>query len=237
MQVIIKRHKKGESESKFETYQYNGERHISVLSLIDKINDSNSLAENFSPIKYDCSCEQGLCGACAMIVNDTITLGCKAFLDELVDKNDRIQIEPLTKFDVVEDLIVDRSILYKTVSEMKLWIEEDATHNLKLVKKQYAAAQCLFCGCCLEACPNYTKGDSFAGAIGAMEMVNNFGKIMHSKHKKEVKKEYNLHFYKDCSKVGACEKVCPAGIPTLSLISEANRESVWEVWKLKGEKK
>lgn len=230
MQIIIKRQKSPAEKPRIENYNYDDEKHISVLQLLEKINEDNVNKPFFEPIKYECSCEQGLCGACAMVVNKNPMLGCKAFLDNCVDKDDKILIEPLSKFMVVEDLIVDRSILLKTVSEMKIWLEKDSVKNKNLEKKQYLAAQCLFCGCCLEACPNYTNGDTFAGAVGALAMANDYGKVPMSDHKRKIKKEYFVHFFNDCSKVGACEKVCPSDIPTLSLISEANRESVWGIW-------
>ena len=231
MKIIVKRQKDSETEPRLEVFYYEGNRHISVLSLINNINETNIGNPDFKPIKYECSCEQGLCGACAMVINNRITLGCKAFLDEFVDKKECIFIEPLSKFPIVEDLVVDRSILIRTRCEMKQWLESESKYDSKLQKKQYIAAECLSCGCCLEACPNYTENDLFSGAIGALDMVNIYGKEQLSEHREVLKKEYTNRFYRDCSKVGACQKVCPMGIPTVSMISEANRESIWGIWK------
>ena len=62
------------------------------------------------PIRFDCSCLQKKCGACAMVINGRPRLACDAALKEFVKKG-QVRLEPLRKFPVVADLIVDRSIL------------------------------------------------------------------------------------------------------------------------------
>jgi succinate dehydrogenase / fumarate reductase iron-sulfur subunit len=233
MNIIIDRKEDKYSASYTETFEYNGDRHVSVINLLDIINsnhpEKNSDGTVWRLVKYDCSCEQGLCGACAMVINGHPGLACQTFCDEAAVR-DTIRIQPLSKFPVVCDLVTDRSILSESLKQMKVWIEGDAQIPASSGKKntsQYEAAQCLMCGCCLEVCPNYAPGSIFTGAFGAVNAMNAMKKNENGKHLEEMRNSYKKRFYSTCSKSGACEKICPAGLSAMTLISEGNRMSIW----------
>ena len=229
--------KKGrDSESYTQSYVYEGNCHISIVEMIEYINNhppkSDYQNEAYRPISYESSCEQGLCGSCAMVINGKPVLACETFCDEAADMDGHITVEPLSKFPVVCDLVVDRSEIFETMKRMKLWVEGDAAVSPSTLPLQYKAAQCLLCGCCLEACPNYAPGDFFAGAAGAVNTMNTLKLNNKSEHKDEIKKQYKDRVFKTCTKSRSCEMVCPAEIPTMTLISEANRLSVWKLWQI-----
>ena len=50
---------------------------------------------------------QAVCGGCAMVINGVPALDCSTFADEV--KGNELILEPLSKFPVVADLIVDHS--------------------------------------------------------------------------------------------------------------------------------
>ncbi len=241
IKVIVKRQVNSSLEPYHEEYAYDGSPHISVLNLLEYINMNMArLAEKAGAnrkLQYQSSCEQGLCGACAMVINGTPGLACRTFCHDIVDKSGCILLEPLSKFPVVSDLIVDRSIIYESMKELKLWVEGNAVYRAKSHNNQYQAAQCLQCGCCLEVCPSYARNDLFVGPVGAVNAMNVFQMSQQSEHKQDVKKQYKKKFYGDCVKTGACEKICPAEIPVLGVISESNYVSVWKIWQLFGSAK
>ena len=109
------------------------------------------------PIAWECGCEQKKCGACAMVINDVPRLACSAFLGE-IGNNNQIILEPLSKFPIVEDLIVDRSSMFIVLKNLKLWLEEEANISQWSHEAQYPSSRCIMCGCCLEICPNYKAG-------------------------------------------------------------------------------
>ncbi len=236
LNICFHRQENKESKQYIQDYVYEGNCHISVLNLIEHFNNhppqNDKTCGSFRPISYESSCEQGLCGACAMVVNDTPVLACQTFCDEIATKDGRITIEPLSKFPIICDFIVDRNEMFEAMKRMKLWVEGSARFSKSTYSLQYQASQCLQCGCCLEVCPNYAKGDLFAGAVGALNAMNILKLNSNSEHKQEIKKEYKNKVYSICTKIGACEKVCPANLPTMTLMSEANRLSVWKLWQL-----
>ena len=210
----------------YQIFDYEGDLNISVITLLEKIDN---------PIEYSCSCLQGICGACAMIINSQPKLACKTFLNEeqTVKEHNQITIEPLSKFPLIKDLKVDRSILFDVMKDCELWLENDSKYNPKDYDFEYEMSLCLMCGCCTEACPNYKLGD-FVGAQVAVSASKLINQESDEKHLKNMKNKYKKRFFSHCVKSIACEDVCPMKIPTQRAISKMNRKSVWRIWQLLG---
>ena len=64
------------------------------------------------------------CGACAMRINGLPRLACSVFLRDC--KGSVVTLEPLSKFPLVKDLVVDRSVIFEALKRTKLWLEGDA---------------------------------------------------------------------------------------------------------------
>ncbi len=218
MVVKIKRQKNRDSKAYWQYFEYSGDVNTTVAAVLDFLNYSDDLYDidgNYAPrIRWECSCLQKVCGACAMVINGKPSLACNTFLDKM--KGKELVLEPLSKFPVVADLITDRSIIDNNLRQVQLYIGERDENDGGLYELQYTAAKCLKCGLCLEICPNYIKGDNFFGALFANDTF-----LTHSlskNRKKELKREYTKHFSSGCSKALSCESICPTGISTLSSI-------------------
>ena len=205
----------------YQTFNYDGDMNISVVTLLERLD---------RPIEYSCSCLQGICGACAMVINSQPRLACKTFLDDVIE-NDQVIIEPLSKFPLVKDLKVDRSILFDAMTDCELWLENDSEYHPKDLDFEYEMSLCLMCGCCTEVCPNYKLGD-FVGAQAAVSASKLINQESDKEHLKSMKKKYKKRFFSHCVKSLSCEDVCPMGIPTQRAISKMNRKSVWRIWQL-----
>ena len=208
----------------FKTFDYNGDLNISVITLLEKLD---------FPIEYSCSCLQGICGACAMVINSQPKLACKTFVNEerMVIEYGEITIEPLSKFPLVRDLKVDRSVLFDVMADCELWLESDSKYDSNNLDFEYEMSLCLMCGCCSEVCPNYGPGD-FAGAHAAVSASKLINQESDEKHLKSIKNNYKKRFFSHCVKSTSCEDVCPMEIPTQRAISKMNRKSVWRIWQL-----
>ena len=163
---------------------------------------------------------QAVCGGCAMVINGVPALACATFADEV--KGKELVLEPLSKFPVVADLIVDRSIIYEHLNRAKAFLECSAETDKRQHQQQYSVAKCLKCGLCLEVCPNYHPGGEFYGAILANE---SYLIASQSPNKKpQVIQEYKKHFGAGCSKALSCQSVCPMEIETITSIIKMNRK-------------
>ena len=224
MIVKIKRQRDADSPSYWQSFLYNGPKHVTVSAVLDALNNTDDLYDidgNPAPrIRWECSCMQAVCGGCAVVINGVPALACATYIDEVKGKT--LTIAPLSKFPVIADLIVDRSVIYDNLIKAKAYLDSIATSDKKQRDQQYSVAKCLKCGLCLEVCPNYRLGGEFFGAVFANESY-----LLHSQSVSEntnLVHAYKKHFGAGCSKALYCQKVCPVGIETLTSIMRMNRK-------------
>src|ERR1700740_1226206 len=80
-----------------------------------------------TPIAYDSNCLEEVCGSCAMLINGKARMGCSALVDKL---EQTVRVEPFSKFPVVRDLAVDRSVIFENLKAVKAWVPVDGTYDL-----------------------------------------------------------------------------------------------------------
>ena len=224
MIVKVRRQAAHDAASYWQTFAYDAQGTKTVAGILDELNQREELVdaggEPARPIRWECSCLQGVCGACAMVVNGKPCLACLEFVD--VDAVDVLTLEPLSKFPVVTDLIVDRSCILEHQKDALMYLGSKRRADPREFEQQYTVAKCLKCGLCLEACPNYVGGEGrFYGASLANEAY--LLSSLSADRQRELKRQYRKHFERGCSKSLACRDVCPAKIATLSSIGYMNR--------------
>ena len=224
MIVKIKRQHAPDSAPYWQCFSYSGPLHVTISAVLDAINYTDDIFDTegnpAKRVRWECSCLQAVCGGCAMIINGIPALACNTFVDE-VTKTDLV-LEPLSKFPVVADLMVDRSIIYENLNSAKAYIEGRSVSSKQNHEHQYSVAKCLKCGLCLEVCPNYNAGGTFFGAVFANESYL----ITSQSAEKPVQivKEYKTHFGAGCSKALSCQSICPVDIETITSILKMNRK-------------
>ncbi len=223
MKVKILRQQAPDTEPYWETFSYDGPQDNTVAGILDYLNYNDDITDingnKTSRIGWECSCLQGMCGGCAMVINDEPSLACETFLRDL--ESSELIIQPLKKFPVVHDLVVDRSVIHENLMKSDIFIGEFIPSGVKDNEHQYSLAKCLKCGLCLEVCPNYVNGKTFFGALFANDCY--LVTARNNARRKEIKKAYNEHFGKDCSKSLSCMDICPMKIQTIASIAKMNK--------------
>lgn len=234
MKVKILRQVAPTSESYWETFDADVPGGTSVAALIDYLNYHDDIVDETgrptTRIGWECSCLQGVCGACAMVINGTPALACETFVGDLLkDGGDTVTIRPLRKFPVIHDLVVDRSVIFENLKKTSLFIGEyrpsdpgKPSKRRREFEHQYSVSTCLKCGLCLEVCPNYGTGASFYGALFANDCY--LVSARNAEKTAEVKEQYAEHFASGCSKSLSCMDVCPMKIRTIASIAKMNRK-------------
>ena len=223
MRIKVLRRKARDAEPYWEVYDYKGSKAVTIAGLLEQLNNddtTNTDGVRTARIAWDCSCLQGECGACAMVINGRPGLACGTFLRDL--KGDELVIRPLGKFPVIRDLIVDRSRIYESLKNGRIFTDEYRPETAEDYFQLYDIARCLKCGLCLEVCPNYTSGNMFYGALFANDcrlvLARDTGRAG------EMNRTYREHFGNACSKSLSCMNVCPVNIRTLASMAKMNRK-------------
>ena len=226
--VRIKRQNSFEAEAFYQTILCDCDAETNIATLLREINAEEVLDIDGDPvgeIAWECSCLQKKCGACAMRINGVPRLACDTKIGDLKSKT--VTLEPLKKFPVVRDLIVDRSVLRENLIALHNWLESEATNIEKSVDLAYDASRCIQCGCCLEVCPNFTAGESFFGAAAFVPASRILSQLPKGK-KYELAREYGKHIYNGCGKSLSCHDICPVGIDVEHKLSNSNAVAVWK---------
>lgn len=228
-ELLILRRKNQDEKPYWQRFNYDPKStDDSVASALTALNEQEDLRDAegkpAAPIRWECSCLQKKCGACAMVINNRPRLACGARLSEFKSV---VKIEPLRKFPVIADLMVDRSVMFENLKTLRLWFESDAKGKDKAMSVSYEASRCLQCGCCLEVCPNFHIDGKFTGTASAVPMARLLAQLPDSQ-KKAMTDQYRLHVYEGCGKSLACRNICPAGLDIDEILLNSNAIAVWK---------
>lgn len=246
-EVRILRQDRPDRASYWQRFRLNREPGLNITSVLQRIAATPKTVEDeiVAPVAYDANCLEEVCGSCTMLINDRTRQACSALVDKLLaEKPQLIELRPMSKFPVVRDLVVNRQRLFRALEKVKAWIPVDGYYDLGAGPRQsqedqqavYPLSQCMSCGCCLEACPQY-------GLIEAMRMDGEseenfkarqnalFDRGFFGAHAMNQVVLYNLHptgrynagerldaamaagGVQVCGKAQNCTAVCPKQIP------------------------
>lgn len=178
-----------------------------------------------TPVVWESSCREGACGACAMVINGRARLACRSFVDELAEP---ITLEPLSKFPVTKDLLVDRSRMFDALENARAWIDTDGVHEHGIPPRvspeadgrMAALLACVMCGACSEACPQVNERSPFVGAFlfaqveaAAAHPLGAFGAD------ERMDALISRGGISDCAGSQACAAVCPRFVPLAESIA------------------
>lgn len=166
--VRVLRQDAPDAPSYWEKHTVARENDMNVISVLQRIAAQAETADGdkTTPVAWECNCLEEVCGACTMLVNGKTRQACSALVDKLlVDNPEEIELRPMSKFPVVRDLCVTRGRLFRALEKVKAWIPVDGYYDMGSgprvspagQEQAYPLSQCMSCGCCLEACPQYVK--------------------------------------------------------------------------------
>ncbi len=233
----IQRQDKPDAVPYWQTFSVPYRPNMNVTSVLQFISGRPETADGkkTSPINYDAACLEEVCGSCTMLINGVARQACSALIDPMRKKNGAtavIILAPMSKFPIVRDLIVDRQRMFDNLKRIKGWIPVDGYYNAgagpkldpKTQDESYNLSRCMTCGCCLEACPQFTLDNDFVGAQ-VLSQVRYFnmhptGKVDAGERLEAVMGDGGVT---DCGNAQNCVKVCPKEIPLTDSIGWVGR--------------
>ncbi|HEX4487583.1 MAG TPA: succinate dehydrogenase iron-sulfur subunit [Terriglobales bacterium] len=228
VQFKIKRQETPSAKPHWEEFELEWHPGMNVISSMMEIarNPVTKDGKTTTPITYDSNCLEEICGSCAMLINGRARMACSALVDNLEKP---IKLEPFSKFPVVRDLAVDRSVLFENLKAVKAWVPIDGTYDLgsgpRMTMEQQEAAyplsNCISCCCCMEVCPQFNEDTGFVGAatIAQVNLFNTHptGEALKRERLAALMGDGGIQ---ECGYAQNCVEICPKEIPLTQAISE-----------------
>jgi succinate dehydrogenase / fumarate reductase iron-sulfur subunit len=251
--------------SYWQSFCLEHEPEMNVTTVLQRIAAFSRTAsgERVAPVAYDANCLEEVCGSCTMLINGRVRQACSALVDRLLaDRAEGIELRPMSKFPVIRDLVVDRRRIFRALKKLHCWIPVDGYHDAGPGPRQsqdqqqqaYPLSECMSCGCCLEACPQYAKvelekqptetqeqfcarqdaafDNAFIGAhaMSQVVLINSHptGQMSAGKHIDALIAPGGIQ---NCGKAANCQAVCPKGIPLMNSWARAGRAATIHVLK------
>jgi succinate dehydrogenase / fumarate reductase iron-sulfur subunit len=164
-------------------------------------------------------------------------MACSALIDNLEQP---VRLEPLSKFPVVRDLAVDRSVLFENLKKVKAWIPIDGTYDLgpgprqseEQQSQEYPYSRCISCTCCMEVCPQFNQNTGFVGAatIGQVRLFNTnpTGAMQAPERLRALMGDGGIH---ECGYAQNCVEICPKDIPLTNAIASVGHAVLKQAFK------
>jgi succinate dehydrogenase / fumarate reductase iron-sulfur subunit len=217
-----------------EKFEIPYRKNMNITSLLGEIalNPVTAEGKPTTPITYDSNCLEEICGSCSMRINGQARMACSTLVDKLEQP---IRLEPLSKFPIVRDLAVDRSVLFENLKIVQTWVPVDGSYDLGEGPRQFPQVQealyplsnCISCCICMEVCPQFNESTNFVGAatIAQVKLFNNHptGKVLKEERLRALAGDGGIQ---ECGFAQNCVEACPKQLPLTEAISDIGRDVV-----------
>ncbi len=240
VKIKIKRQETPDAKPHWEEFHVPYRPYLNIITCLREVQKSPKTFDGrkTTAVAWESSCLEEVCGICTMVINGKVRQACSALVDQL---GMEITIEPMRKFPVVRDLVVDRSRLFETLKRVRAWVAIDGTHALgpgprispEQQQEDYVLSTCFSCGCCLDVCPQVSEKSEFIGAmaISQVRLFNHhpLGKNTANDRLKSLMAPGGIE---DCGNAQNCVKACPKHIPLVTSIAEVNQQVTQNIFQL-----
>jgi fumarate reductase iron-sulfur subunit len=210
--------KRGAAYEQFEVPRHPSQTVLDVVIYIQRVLDPS--------LAYRYACRVGMCGSCAMMVNDVPRWTCRTHVDK-VAHGDRLEIAPLRNLPVIRDLVVDMREFFDKWARAKgdfrgRQTKEDdfAPVPPSSEPRQLADAgiECIGCGVCYAACDVVKWNPDYLGPAAlnrAWTLVNDVRDAGRLERLRAVSGDAGCHA---CHSHVSCTERCPKKLsPTGSI--------------------
>lgn len=232
IKVSVKRQSSPSVKAVTEMFEIPYRPNMNITSLLGEIalNPTTVSGTETTPIAYDANCLEEICGSCAMLINGKAMMACSTLVDRLTQP---ITLAPLSKFPVVRDLAVDRSVLFENLKRVKAWVPIDGTYDLgpaprqfpQIQEERYPLSNCISCTICMEVCPQFNDVTGFVGAatIAQTKLFNMdpAGSVLKADRLRALAGDGGVQ---ECSFAQNCVQACPKQLPLTEAISDMGRD-------------
>lgn len=207
--------------ARWETYQVPFVRTMTVMEALEYLWDQGTY------IAFRANCREFTCGSCAMQINGKPRLACDSLLE------DGMRVEPLSRYPVLKDLVVDTSQVRDKWQELALWPERRdgeafAVSPQILEQYQQIFSRCIECYSCLEACPQSDTEES--PYDGPMWMLQIARAAAHPLDVADRVAQAEARGLWRCVNCYECADVCPMELRPVTLVNKLRSQATRQKW-------
>jgi succinate dehydrogenase/fumarate reductase iron-sulfur protein len=210
--------------SHWETYSIPFVRTMTVIESLEWLWDQGEY------IAFRSNCREFTCGSCAMEINGKPALACDTPLKY------GMKIEPLSRFPVLKDLVVDTSSVAERYKELRLWPEckherdgkscgiGDWTIDWDVIERyRETYSRCIECYSCLDACPaSHSDRSPYYGPMYMLQLARSMEHPADEADRvAEAAKQSGMWFCVNCYE---CRSVCPMELSPVEQVGRLRRK-------------
>lgn len=193
---------------RFQAFELEGRPSMSVLECLLAIRDEQ---DPTLALRY--SCRGAVCGSCAMAINGKLNLACRVLLGSV--EGNRVVVEPLPRFDVIKDLVVNMDSFWAKYEQVQPWLHAEITAAKESPMSEAERARidqyvgCILCGLCYGACPVLKSNPEFTGPAALAKLYRFLTDIRESRSGETLDQENRRDGAWGCHTITRCIDACP----------------------------
>jgi len=196
---------------------------IAVQEIIAKYDGSIAMRYN---------CRAGVCGSCALLVNNKYQLACETLVLQL--KKSVIKLEPLPFFPVIKDLVVDMGPFYEKVLAIDPFLKRDHSkdpeteliqnpEDFKIIEE---ATKCILCGACHSSCVSVWTDKNYLGPAALLKAFRFTNDTRDETRNERIERVTGEDGVFRCHTAFNCVEACPKELNPTEAIQSLKRQAV-----------
>ena len=187
-------------------------------------------------LAYRFACRVGVCGSCAMMVNDRPRWTCRTHVQNVAEGGE-ITLEPLRNLPVIKDLVCDMAEFFDKWSEAGCFEGSSTRHDplppidpgTPQRRRVDAGIECINCAVCYAACDVVAWDQDYLGPAAlnrAWTLVNDARASNAAGIKSRAQ---GVGGCASCHSHGACVAACPVGLNPTESIAGLKRRTLFDL--------
>jgi len=216
--------KRGDSYQEFEVPRHPSQTVLDVVTYIQRHLDPT--------LAYRFACRVGMCGSCAMMVNDVPRWTCRTHVDRVLEK-DALTVAPLRNLPVIRDLVTDMREFFDKWARAKGEFRGRQTKQDDFAKVPPQSEErvlvdkgieCIGCAVCYAACDVVKWNPDYLGPAAlnrAWTLVKDVRDRSNLERLRAVSGDAGCHA---CHSHVSCTERCPKHLSPTAAIAGLKRE-------------
>jgi succinate dehydrogenase / fumarate reductase iron-sulfur subunit len=182
-------------------------------------------------LAFRSSCREGICGSCAMHINNKYRLACETLVDGL--SSSEVVVQPLGHLQVLRDLVVDMEGFFAKYKYIKPFLmpgspppERERSQTPDEHEKLLPNMDCILCACCQAACTVTAMDPEYLGPAIFVWADRFLRDSRDDAQEERLKLVGQLHGVWRCHTIYSCQEVCPKDIDPSGAIADLKRKAI-----------